>query len=358
MTSSIPRDRDWRNNLKSENLADDVLLDLRNLTVSIERQSGFMDVVRDVSFTIDRGETIGLVGESGSGKSVLASSIMGVLASEDMQITGGEILFDGLDLRLADSETYRRIRGSEISIILQDSLSSLNPVMTIFGQIEETVIAHTDTADQRVRDDRTISGKVLESLEAAQYPNPTERMQSFPHQLSGGMRQRAAAAMALVNGPRLLIADEPTTALDVTVQAQFLRLLRSLGESFSVSILFISHDLSVVGQIASRILVMYGGKIMEDGPPEQVLLAPQHPYTEALVKAIPTLETRGERLAQIPGFAPSPDRLPTGCPFRDRCEYAQERCEAVPPLTKVITESGLESSVACWFPLSGTGGES
>lgn len=313
-----------------------MLLSIEELSVAITTKLSAFPVIERFSLSINKGEVLGLVGESGSGKSMLASAIMGSFPTPEAHVTHGTILFDGEDLGRASRERYREVRGNKISIILQDSLAALNPVLRINTQVEECVLAHNP------RRPRSLSERVLLALQDVAFP--TARLRAYPHQLSGGMRQRVAAGMALVNRPNLLIADEPTTALDVTVQAQFLRLLARLNEEHKMAVLLISHDLAVVAQVASSIAVMYAGRLMEHGPASQVLEYPKHPYTKALLDAIPRVDQRLRRLPTIQGFAPPAYRAPTGCPFRDRCQWAIDICTSQPPLVSVDG-----SNVACWL---------
>ena len=323
------------------------LLDVRNLSIRFPRQganknarlgrAGVSDdphAVRDLSFTIAPGEVLGLVGESGSGKSVTSLAIMGLLP--DSANVSGEIKFQNGDgspsslLTLAP-DSLRQLRGSRIAMIFQEPMTALNPVMRVGDQIAEAVLAHN-----RISKSETWQ-RAVDGMREVAIPDPEQRVRSYPHQLSGGMRQRVMIAMAIVNRPQLLIADEPTTALDVTIQAQILELLNELCRKFDLAMLFISHDLSVVSHVADRVAVMYAGNLVELGAKADIFDAPAHPYTQGLLRAIPTLATdRAQPLATIEGTAPTTGALPPGCPFEPRCEHRVAACAAqLPPLVEV-----------------------
>jgi peptide/nickel transport system ATP-binding protein len=296
------------------------LLDIRNLTVSF----GPAIVVHDVSFSLAPGETLGLVGESGSGKSVTSLAIMGLLPPQSR--VAGSILFDGADLLRASPETMRSIRGVRVSMIFQEPMTALNPVMRIGDQIAEAVLAHKSTSTEIVTKARARQ-RAIEALREVAIADPDRRARDYPHQLSGGQRQRVMVAMAIVNRPQLLIADEPTTALDVTIQAQILALLADLRHKFKLAMLFISHDLAVVSQVADRSAVMYAGSIVETAPTSELFRAPAHPYTHGLLRSVPTLATdRSQPLRTIDGTVPPAGVTPPGCAFEPRCELRQPSC--------------------------------
>ena len=306
------------------------LLDVRDLSVEFAAPTGAVTAVHDVSFALAAGEVLGLVGESGSGKSVTSLALLQLLPPQAG--VGGQALFDGRDLLALDAKQIRQIRGNRIAMIFQEPMTALNPVMRVGDQIAEAVQAHHPGIRKREAWDRSV-----EALREVALPEPGKRAHDYPHQLSGGMRQRVMIAMALVNHPRLLIADEPTTALDVTIQAQILDLLAELQRKFELAMLFISHDLAVVGQVAGRVAVMYAGRIVETGPVRQVFQRPMHPYTRGLMQAVPSLETdRSRPLATVEGTVPPIDKLPAGCAFGPRCDLHEAACDvAVPPLVEV-----------------------
>jgi oligopeptide/dipeptide ABC transporter ATP-binding protein len=303
------------------------LLELRRLRTVFATEEGEVAAVDDVSFTVAPGEVVGLVGESGSGKSVTALSIMGLLPQPPGRIAEGEILFEGKDLVRRPEAAMRRIRGHDIAMIFQEPMTSLNPVFTVGDQIIETLRAHLRLGPRAARD------RAIELLARVGIPSPERRVDDYPHQLSGGMRQRAMIAIALACNPKLLLADEPTTALDVTIQAQILDLLRSLQEEFGMAIVMITHNMGVVAECADRVLVMYAGKIVEEAPVDRLFDRPLHPYTEGLLASIPSLEEERRRLRTIPGTLPSLAQLPPGCRFAPRCPYAMPDCSrTTPPL--------------------------
>jgi oligopeptide/dipeptide ABC transporter ATP-binding protein len=298
------------------------LLQVRNLVVELGTAAGVVRPVNGVSLAVKAGECVGLVGESGSGKTMLSLALMGLLPAKAR--VSGEILLDGKDLAGLSEEEWRGVRGGEIAMIFQEPMTSLNPVLRIGAQIEEAIRAHDSRADSG-----SVRARMLEALRMAAVPEPEERARQFPHQLSGGLRQRAMIAMAVAMKPRVLIADEPTTALDVTVQKQILELLTRLRREMGLGLLFITHDLGVVAQVADRAAVMYAGRIIEEGPTEEVLRAPLHPYTRGLLAASPKLE-RGE-LRPIAGTVPRLTELPRGCSFGPRCELHRLECDAGVP---------------------------
>lgn len=286
--------------------------------------------VDGVSFDIRRGETVGIVGESGSGKSVTALSLLRLIAPPGRIEPGSHIVFEGTDLLTLDDEAMRSVRGRQIAMIFQEPMSALNPVLTVGDQVAEVVRVHTDATSKEAWH------RAVEMLALTGIPDAAERAKQYPHQLSGGMRQRVMIAMALVMHPALVIADEPTTALDVTIQAQILELLRDLQAKFGMAIVLITHDLGVVAESCNRVLVMYGGEIVEQADVTTLFDAPHHPYTRGLMRAMPQLGTQHERLLTIPGVVPPPTAWPSGCRFRDRCEFAWERCEREhPPLYQI-----------------------
>ncbi len=289
--------------------------------------------VDGVSFDVGRGETVAVVGESGSGKSVTALSILRLIRNPGRIESGSSIVFEGRELLSLSDDEMRAVRGDRISMIFQEPMSALNPVLTVGEQIAEVVRVHTDSGRKKAWE------RAVEMLALTGIASPRERASEYPHQLSGGMRQRVMIAMALALNPALLIADEPTTALDVTIQAQILELLARLQEQLGMAILLITHDLGVVAEVADRVVVMYGGEVVERAAVDQLFAVPQHPYTRGLMAAMPRLSERSERLKTIPGVVPPSTAWPAGCRFRDRCSYAWSRCEAEhPPLYTVALD--------------------
>ncbi len=315
------------------------LLEVSGLSIDVQRSGSPLRLVSDVSFRIDAGRTLGIVGESGSGKSVTAMSLMRLLPSA-LRISTGTVSFDGQDLAHLSEPQLRRVRGNDIGVVFQDPQNSLNPAFTIGNQMVETIRAHTDLSRREARD------KAIGLLDRVGIHRAASRVNDYPHQMSGGMAQRVMIAMAISLGPKLLIADEPTTALDVTVQAQILSLLRSLQDETGMSLLIISHDLSVIAETADEVVVMYGGQIVERGEVVEVLTAPTHPYTEALLAAQPESTVKGMPLATIDGIVPNADAMPAGCRFNPRCAYALDVCrETAPPLVEVVSRT--TTSVRC-----------
>lgn len=306
------------------------LLSVKQLKTSFATREGEVQSVRGVSFTLKEGEVVGLVGESGSGKSVTARSLIRLIQSPG-RITDGQILFRGEDLLTKSDKELRKIRGNRISMIFQDPMTSLNPVVRVGKQMTEVIRRH------RKMDKSAARKEAIELLRQVGIPSPEERIDQYPHEFSGGMRQRVMIAMALSCKPELLIADEPTTALDVTIQAQILQLMQELKESTQTSILMITHDLGVVAQVCTRVIVMYGGLIMEEGPVERIFAHPQHPYTQGLLRSIPKHDEEGgrQRLATIEGTPPNLLHPPTGCPFMERCPHAMEVCKQMPAYTEI-----------------------
>ena len=306
------------------------ILDVRNLDVEVTTETGRHHVVQDVNFSVQRGEIVGLVGESGSGKTVTSMSIMRLLSSPPFTITSGQVILDGQDLLALPMRSIRRIRGREIAMIFQDPMAALNPSVAVGRQIAEVVRLH-DNASQRVADRRAV-----ELLDRVGIPDARSRAKSYPHEFSGGMRQRAMIAMALACSPKVLVADEPTTALDVTIQAQIIDLLKDLRRDFGLSIIFVTHDLGVVADLCDRVLVMYAGQIVEQAEVYDLFDAPSHPYSRALLAAMPRLSEPGKELFAIPGTVPSIDAMPVGCRFHPRCDLAIDDCQNGPiPLTAV-----------------------
>jgi peptide/nickel transport system ATP-binding protein len=301
-------------------------IEVRNLRTHFSTRAGVVKAVDDVSFTVNRGEVLGLVGESGSGKSVTGFSVIGLIDPPG-RIAGGQILYQGKDLARLSEREMRHLRGNRIAMIFQDPMMTLNPVLRIDTQMIEAVQAHTGLS---VRDARA---KSRDALGMVGIPSPEERLSAYPHQFSGGMRQRVAIAIALLHDPELLIADEPTTALDVTIQAQILSEVQRLAEQHGTALIWITHDLSVIAGLADRIAVMYAGRIVETGDAADVLDRPQHPYTAGLIGSVPSRNKRGEKLRQIPGMTPSLLNLPEGCAFRARCERADAACSQEPEVT-------------------------
>jgi len=309
------------------------LLEVRNLHTVFDTDDGLVRAVNGVSFPVKSGETLGVVGESGCGKSVTAFSIMRLIPSPPGRITEGEIRFRGRDLLSLPEEEMRRLRGNDISMIFQEPMTALNPVYTVGDQIGEAVRVHRKVGKKEARE------RSLEMLEQVGIPSPRQRLDEYPHQLSGGMRQRVMIAMALACRPALLLADEPTTALDVTIQAQILDLLQRLQEEMGMSIVLITHDLGVVAEVADRVAVMYGGRVVEQAPVRELFASPKHPYTIGLLESIPRMSDDTERLRVIPGTVPPPVALPPGCTFHPRCPFRYERCVSAEPELEDVASS-------------------
>ncbi|MGA3183901.1 MAG: ABC transporter ATP-binding protein [Candidatus Dormibacteria bacterium] len=320
----------------------DPVLDVRGLSTSFFTDDGEVKAVRDVSFDLAAGETLGIVGESGCGKSVSALSILGLLPRPG-RVVAGEILFKGRDLLTIGREELRQVRGRDIAMIFQDPLSSLSPVHRIGFQVEEAMRAHDKVPSREVRP------RGLELLNRVRVPDAARRERNYPHQFSGGMRQRVMIAMGLSNRPEILIADEPTTALDVTVQAQIIQLLRDLNRDLGTSIILITHNLGVVAGLCTRVVVMYAGEIVEQGPTEQIFDSPQHPYTWALLRSLPRVDSaRLQRLPSIEGLPPDLIAPPPGCKFNPRCPFRLERCFRDSPELKPV---GDGQTAACWVTM-------
>src|SRR3954466_13848453 len=316
------------------------LLEVVDLRVHFETDDGLVKAVDGISYTVDRGQTLGIVGESGSGKSVSSLTVMGLTRSRNARISG-TVKFDGKDLLGASEEEMRQIRGDEIAMIFQDPLSSLHPFYKVGKQISEGVLAHRDVSKAQAWD------RAVEMLSLVGIPEPRKRADAYPHEFSGGMRQRAMIAMALANDPKLLIADEPTTALDVTVQAQILELIERLQSEFDTAVVVITHDLGVVAEMADEIAVMYAGRIVEKGTADTIFNGPEHPYTWGLLHSIPRMDAaRDEALVPIPGRPPSLINLPGGCSFHPRCPYVREAHKRVEPTLEPVNGDAAHS-VAC-----------
>ncbi|MBP1971692.1 dipeptide transport system ATP-binding protein [Virgibacillus natechei] len=318
----------------------DKILEVRDLHVAFTTYGGTVKAVRGVDFYLNKGETLAIVGESGCGKSVTANAIMRLIPDPPGKITNGSISFHEKDLTTFTEKQMRSIRGVDISMIFQDPMTALNPTLTIGTQLMEGLRQH-----------QAISGndakrRALEMLDLVGIPNPEERLKQYPHQFSGGMRQRVVIAIALICEPELLIADEPTTALDVTIQAQILELFEKIQAATGVSIILITHDLGVVAKIADRIVVMYAGKIIEEGTRREVFYQPKHPYTQGLLMSVPRLDVKGEALTPIEGTPPDLFSPPKACPFTARCSFAMEVCEKVYPENYQLSDT---HSVDCWL---------
>ena len=307
------------------------LLEVKNLKTWFHTRNGVVRAVDDVSFSIEKGETLGIVGESGSGKSVTCYSMMRLIPQPPGRIEGGTAIFDGTDLLNCSKEQLSAIRGRRVAMIFQDPMTSLNPYMRIEDQIIEPLLIHQmcDKAEARRR--------ALEAMKNVGIPAPETRLRSFPHEFSGGMRQRVMIAMALITKPDLLIADEPTTALDVTVQAQILELIKKMQRDLGTAVIFISHDLGTVAGFCDRVMVMYAGKVVETAKTDEIFYRPRHPYTRALQKSRPALQSKGAELYTIPGMPPDVSKPIQGCAFKTRCEFALESCKQA-PMNLVETE--------------------
>ena len=313
----------------------DNLIEIRDLRISIYSEGAYFDVVKGLSLSVRANEILCLVGESGCGKSITALSVMGLLPADVVQVTHGEILFRGQDLLKLSSGDMRRLRSDEISMIFQDPITSLDPVFTIGSLLTEIIRVHRKVTSSEAED------MAVHALEAAQLPNARQRLKSYPHELSGGMRQRVMIALATALNPAVLIADEPTTALDVTVQAQILERLRERQREQKMGMLLITHDLAVVAEVADRVAVMYAGEIVEEAAVQTLFDSPQHPYTQGLLGAIPDITARRGSLHAIPGRVPPPQVPPPGCEFAPRCIHALEKCWESRPLLKVTGQGKL-----------------
>jgi len=321
------------------------LLQLRNLSVDFSRRRHWVHVVEDVSLEVMSGEIFALVGESGCGKSTIASSIMRLMPVNSRYRQSGSVGFSGRELMSLDAREMRAVRGAQIAMIPQDPSGSLNPLFTVGNQVAEAIRAHGAAAGQDLRE------AVIERLRSVRIDQPEKRIDQYPHELSGGMRQRVVGAIATACKPRLLIADEPTTALDVTVQARFLDMLKDLQESTGLAILFITHDMGVVARLCDRMAVMYAGRIVESGPVEAVFGQPAHWYTRALLDCAPSMEHTENTLHSIPGAPPRPGSITAGCRFAPRCPAVQEKCTASEPRLEGIAPG---QAVRCWYPRTGS----
>lgn len=313
------------------------LLRIEDLTIQFRTANGTFPAVRDVSFSLKQGETICIVGESGSGKSITSLSIMGLLPNNG-EITEGSIVIDGQELVGKSEEELQRIRGNKISMIFQEPMTALNPVFTIGFQLQEPLRIHRGLSKRQAME------QSVELLKKVGIPNPEEKIHQFPHQLSGGMRQRVMIAMALACEPSVLIADEPTTALDVTIQAQILDLIDELKEQMGMGVVFVTHDMGVVAEIADRVMVMYAGEVVEYGDVKTIFENPQHPYTQGLLAAVPNVDDETHEMKVIPGSMPSIDTEITGCRFHDRCPFAMDICKEKKPAL-----IGENHATRCWL---------
>jgi peptide/nickel transport system ATP-binding protein len=320
------------------------LLEVKDLVVHFETEDGIVQAVDGISYTVEKGKALGIVGESGSGKSVSSMTVMGLTRASNAHISGS-ITFNGQDLLSASDEDIRRVRGGEIAMIFQDPMSSLHPFYKIGDQLVEAHRSHNDVSKARARD------RAIEMLGLVGIPDPRQRINGYPHEFSGGMRQRVMIAMALINDPKLLIADEPTTALDVTVQAQILELIQKLQSELDTAVVMITHDLGVVAEVTEEIAVMYAGRIVEYGTADTVFAAPEHPYTWGLLKSIPRLDTpRDQELVPVYGRPPSLINKPSGCSFHPRCPYVREAHKKIDPLLEPAGGADPSHTVACLLP--------
>ncbi len=318
----------------------ETILKVNDLHVSFHTYGGEVHAVRGVSFDLKKGETLAIVGESGCGKSVASQSIVGLIPEPAGRLERGSILYQGRDLTDIDEKTMRKIRGTDISVIFQDPMTALNPTMRIGDQLTEGVRVHLNYSEKEARK------KAMEMMKLVGIPLPEVRYKQYPHEFSGGMRQRIVIAMALMSEPRILIADEPTTALDVTIQAQILELFKDIQEKTGISIILITHDLGVVASVADRVAVMYGGKIVEEGTRREIFYSPQHPYTKGLLQSVPRVDQKGADLTPIPGTPPDLFAPPKGCPFAPRCPEAMIVCDMLPPEHKHLNGS---QAASCWL---------
>lgn len=314
------------------------LLNVEDLRTYFHTRNGVVKAVDGISFSVDKGETLGIVGESGSGKSVTCYSMMGLIPQPPGRIESGRAVFDGIDLLSCPTKVLRKIRGDRISMIFQDPMTSLNPYLRISDQLIEPLMTHNPDATKN-----WALGLAIDALNEVGIQDAAKRIHFYPHEFSGGMRQRVMIAMALITKPELLIADEPTTALDVTVQAQILELIKRLQHELGTAVIFITHDLGVVAGLCDRVQVMYAGRIMETAGTESVYKDPKHPYTKALQQSIPSLQPKGSELFTIPGMPPDLSRDISGCPFAPRCTEAVERCHTEPTLLKMVTDNHSSS---------------
>jgi peptide/nickel transport system ATP-binding protein len=324
-------------NYNSQQSAESPLLELRHLQVEFPTRKGLLRALDDVSFSIGRGETLGVVGESGAGKSLTGAAIIGLLEPPG-RISSGEIWLEGRRIDSLPIEAMRRLRGKEIAAIFQDPLTSLNPLFSVGRQLTDTIQSHLPLTYTEAR------RRAVELLARTGIPAPELRIDHFPHQFSGGMRQRVVIALALAAEPKLIVADEPTTALDVSIQAQIIRLLKQVSRDLGTSIMLITHDMGVIAETADRVAVMYAGRVVEIGPVDAMIHRPKHPYTKGLMASIPSIRAHRERLAQIEGAMPRLDAIPKGCAFNPRCSESFSRCQTERP---ELQRAG-ESQAACW----------
>jgi len=320
------------------------LLEVTGLRTEFHTQDGVVKAVDGVSFHIDEGETLGIVGESGCGKSVSLLSVMRLIPQPPGKIAAGEVLFEGVDLLRLSDDDMRKVRGNKIAMVFQDPMTFLNPVLTIGRQIMEALQLHMGMTKKQARE------RSAELLAMVGIPEAADRLDDYPHQFSGGMRQRVMIAMALACNPQILIADEPTTALDVTIQAQIVDLVKRLRDSIGLAIIWITHDLGVIAGLADRMMVMYAGHVVEEAPVKELYANPRHPYTLGLIGSLPRLdEIRADKLTSIEGLPPDLIDLPPGCPFQPRCVYSVEKCREVRP---ELEPAGPRHSIACWVDVS------
>ncbi|MEB2281215.1 ABC transporter ATP-binding protein [Lysinibacillus xylanilyticus] len=304
------------------------LLEIKGLKTTFFTDDGQIPAVDDIDFSVREGEILGIVGESGSGKSVTSLSIMGLIPSPPGKITGGEILLDGKNLVILSDKQMQKIRGRDVAMIFQEPMTSLNPLFTIGDQLKEAILIHNPKWSKK-----EVFARAIEIMKLVGLPRAEELLKDYPHQLSGGMRQRVMIAMALVCDPKVLIADEPTTALDVTIQAQILQLMKDLNKRLNTAVLLITHDLGVVAETCERVIVMYAGQIVEEAPIQEIFVNPKHPYTQGLIKSVPDMRYKKDNLYSIPGSVPKPGSIQEGCRFAARCEFAMDRCvQETPPL--------------------------
>ena len=318
------------------------LLTVKNLSLDVLSEQGRFPLIRNISFSVSQSKILGIVGESGSGKTVTCLSLTRLLPQPPIYYLTGQVFFERQDLWKISREDLRHIRGSGIANIFQEALSALNPVISVGRQVSEVLTIHTGISKKEAH------GRTIKLFHQVGIPSPEVRFQHYPHQLSGGLQQRAMIAMALAGNPRLLIADEPTTALDVTIQVQIIELLRRLQRERNMSIIFISHDLGLISELCDDVLVMYAGEMIEYASLEQLFAHPAHPYTHLLLNSIPRLDRERGKLTEIPGQVPSPANYPSGCKFHPRCPYAREKCSRESPIT---FNTGNFHQYRCWFPL-------
>ncbi len=319
-----------------------MLLRVENLVTSFRTNAGSVKAVDDISFNLEAGKTLGVVGESGCGKTVTALSLMRLIPEPPGRIESGRVLLDGMNILDLSRDELRKVRGKKIAMIFQEPMTSLNPVFTVGNQIMEAILLHQKLTPSAAKK------KCLEMMEMVGIPDVSERFEYYPHQMSGGLRQRVMIAMALACEPQVLIADEPTTALDVTIQAQILQLIRNLQTKLGTAVILITHDFGVIAEIADEVAVMYAGRIIEKTVVRKIFDEPGHPYTVGLQKSMPAFAKPGEALYSIQGIVPSPLALPRGCRFSDRCEFKKEQCEGVEP--QLASLDGAAHKVACYFP--------